>query len=192
MPSKYQTIRTALDRNAPLGQEVKWGDLYGEFVAATSSPITPEIEHILLEILRFEGELQLDENSPMTHRMSPEHMLKSLAAKALGRWTGATYLPLLQRLEATAKPASFACSIRGVIEKVRAGKETSRHSEGVAAIYAQDASFELALESGPDAQDDLIEYEMGDSVRREELVLQRDFGMTSMPRPRARRALQTA
>jgi hypothetical protein len=122
MSNALRAIRTALAGSAPAGQEPKWGELLSEFVAATSSQITAEVELLLLEILLFEGELQLDESSPMTHRMSPEKMLKSLALKALRKWTGATYLLTMRRLEATAKPASFACAVRGVIEKVTATK----------------------------------------------------------------------
>ena len=190
MPISLRAIRTALAGNAPAGQEPKWGELLGEFVAATSSPITAEVERLLLEILRFEGELQLDENSPMTLRMSPEKMLKSLALKALGEWTGATYLPTMRRLEATAKPASFG-AVRGVIEKIAASKGPVRHSEGVTAIHPEDASVEIEMEYGADGRESVIEYERGDRVRIEGLVLQRSFGMTFMPRREARRVRQT-
>ena len=192
MPSELRAIRTALARSAPAEQEPKWGELLGEFVAATSSPITAEVERLLLEILRFEGELQLDENSPMTHRMPPEKMLKSLALKALAKWTGATYLPTMRRLEATAKPASFACAVRGVIEKLAASKGPVRHSEGVTAVHPEDVSVEIELEYGADGREKVIEYERGDRVRIEGVVLQRAFGMTFMPRREACRMRQTA
>lgn len=119
MENELQAIRTAMSGSAAPGQEPRWGDLLGEIVAATSSGLTPEVERLLLEILRFEGELQLDENSPMTHRMPPEKMLKVLALRALGKWTGTRYLTTIRQIEATARPASFACAVRGVIDKIR-------------------------------------------------------------------------
>jgi hypothetical protein len=77
MPSAFQTIKTAMERSAPDGQEPKWWELCSEFgMVVTSSTITDEVKSLLLEILRFDGELQLDEKSPMPHCMSPEKMLK--------------------------------------------------------------------------------------------------------------------
>jgi hypothetical protein len=167
---------------ALLGQEPKWGEILYEFFDATASPLTLKVERLLLEILRHEGELQLDESSPMTHRMSPEKMLKSLALKALAKWTGATYLPTMLRLEATAKPASFACAVRGVIETVTTTKGLGRHSEGVPEIHCESTSVGVESESSADLSEEVIEYIPRKKIRIKGLVLQHAFGMTFMPR----------
>src|SRR5229473_3182447 len=100
MPSKLDSLRIALALNELRGQKPGWTDVLGELLAATYSPLTPEVERLLLAILRFEGELQLDESSELPHGMSPEEMLKSLAVQALGEWTGNHYLPTYRRLAA--------------------------------------------------------------------------------------------
>src|SRR4051794_21481396 len=119
MPAALQNIRAAMTSGASQGAAPRWDDLRAELFSAVSSPLTLEVERLLLAILSFEGELQLDETSPMPHRMSPENMLKSLAVQYLGRWTGARYLRRMQWLLTTAKPA-LACMVRGVIQQVSA------------------------------------------------------------------------
>ncbi len=133
MQMKLQNIKTALTRDAPMGQKPRWQDLLGDFLSATSSPLTPEVERILLAILSSDGELQLNEESEMPHNMSPENMLKSLAVQALGRWTGATYLPTMQHVQATAPP-SLACVVRGVIQNVTGQNGKAFSTDAVAEI----------------------------------------------------------
>jgi hypothetical protein len=132
MPTSLQALKTALARNAPTGQEPRWNDLLGELVSATSSPLTPEVERLLLAILRFEGELQLDETSEMPHSMPPEEMLKSLNVQALGDWTGTLFLVTMRRLEATSTSAAFASVVRAVIQRIRRSSEQSHDLEEVA------------------------------------------------------------
>src|SRR5207253_2923533 len=133
MPLPLHNIKSALARIAPAGHEPRWNDVRAELLSATSGPLRPEVEPLLLAILRFEGELQLDEASEMPHRMSPENMLKSLAVQAQGRWTGTSYLPTMRRLAATAPPA-LSCVIRGVIQKVSAEKGKVRSVQAVAGL----------------------------------------------------------
>ena len=78
-----------------------------------------EGESLLLEILRFEGRLQIDLSSEMPHSMSPEDMLKSLAIQALARWTGLAHLPEMQRVQLTTHSSSLASLVGDVIQKAR-------------------------------------------------------------------------
>jgi hypothetical protein len=182
MPASLENIKTAMARSARPGNVPRWRDLQADFIAATSSPLSAEVERLLLAILRFDGELQLDEASEMPHRMSPENMLKSLAVQALGRWTGATYLPTMRRLEATATPASFACVVRAVIQKVISGKGKPRHVEAVAELRSVDLSHALQIDYGGSGQAEITEYDLGDRTRREALAVLPAFGMTSTRR----------
>ena len=110
-----KNIKTAMAGNAPAGQEPKWFDLLGELERATG--ITPETEKMLVEILQFEGRLQLDEKSEFPHSMSPDEMLKSCAVQSLGAFTGGRYLQIMEQLEVKAS-ASLACIIRAVKENI--------------------------------------------------------------------------
>jgi len=101
----------------PTGQEPAWGYLLSELVHATEESLAPEDEQTLLDILHFEGELQLDETSEMPHSMSPESMLKSLSMQILGKWTGTKHLAEIRRFEVP-PPASLACIARAVIERI--------------------------------------------------------------------------
>lgn len=116
MPTALHNIRLTLGQTAE-GRAPRWHEVRLELLAATSVRLEPEVERLLLEVLRHEGDLRLDEAAEMPHRMSPESMLKSLAVQALGRWTGTTYMPTLRRLLNTAPPP-LATTIRGVIQKV--------------------------------------------------------------------------
>lgn len=178
----FQAIRTSMAGKASAGQAPRWGDLLAELVAATSSPLTAEVERLLLEILRFGGELQLNESSPMPHRMSPENMLKTLALKALGRWTGATYLPTMRRLAATASPASFACAIRGVIQKVIERKRKTHTMEAVLAPQADTSAPIVEVEYGICGEHVTTESERNHESHSEFLAIGPAFGMNMLSR----------
>jgi len=75
-------IKIALNHWAAPGEEPKWYSLMSEMLAM-GFPLTEEEKTLIEEILKFEGELQLDEESEMPHRMSPENMLKNFANRIL-------------------------------------------------------------------------------------------------------------
>jgi hypothetical protein len=58
------------------GEEYRWEDLLAELRVLISSPPTPEVEHFLVELLRFDGEIRLHPDSELPHSMPPEEMLK--------------------------------------------------------------------------------------------------------------------
>jgi hypothetical protein len=90
-----------------------------ELWSVISSPLTWEAEALLVEILRFEGQLRLTVSSDLPHSMPPEDMLKSLAVQALGRWTGLAYLQEMERVQATTQSSSLSSLVRDVIQKAR-------------------------------------------------------------------------
>jgi len=94
-----------------------------------SSPLTSEGERLLLDIICFEGRLQLAVSSELPHSMPPEDMLKSLAIQALGRWTGLAHLHEMQEVQRTTPSSSLSSLVHDVIQQAleTAGKQ-QKHS----------------------------------------------------------------
>jgi hypothetical protein len=124
-----QTLTTALAGSAPPGEEACWNDLLAALDSVISSPLTSEAEQLLLEILRFDGELRLEESSEMPHSMSREDMLKSLAVQALARWSGPTYVLPMQRVLATTSSPALASVVRAVIQRLGQPENQVQHQE---------------------------------------------------------------
>lgn len=179
MNESISLIRSAMERTSIAGSAPRWESLLGNFIATTSAPISAEVERLLLEILRHEGDLYLDENAAMPHRMAPEKMLKSLALKAIARWTGARFLPTMRRLAVGAKPASFACAVKGVIDTIVQSGVRNPRSEQVVDVHEKEASIAADLEIRPGGYVARA-YEIG-GMHYEKLILQQDFGMTALP-----------
>jgi hypothetical protein len=179
MPAQLRNVRAALLQDPTQEEVPRWGDVRNELAAATSSPLTAEVERLLLSVLAFRGRLRLDETSPMPHRMSPENMLKSLAVQALARWTGAKFLPTMKRLLATAAP-SLACMIRGEIQKVSAGRGAREQPEVVEELIPQAATETVLFDfTGPGAA--AVVREFGDRVLSHAVPVCQAYGMTLVP-----------
>jgi hypothetical protein len=133
-----QILRHALAGNVPLRHEFLWQDLFAAMVSVTSSAPTSHVERLLLDILRFDGKLQLTPNSEMPHSMTPEEMLKSLALQALGRWTGLTYLREMQRVQATAVSPALVSTARAVIQRARLATPRENEWETIREIFAEE------------------------------------------------------
>jgi hypothetical protein len=116
-----------------------WTDLVAELFPEISRPLTWEAEGLLVEVLRFEGRLRLTISSDLPHSMSPEDMLKSLAAQALGRWTGLAYLQEMERVQVTTQSSSLSSLVRDVIYKAREESKPRETKQEVAVINPTDA-----------------------------------------------------
>lgn len=101
------------------GREYQWEDLMMELWPLISSPLTPEAERLLLDVVHFDGRLRLVVSCDMPHSMPPEEMLKSLAVQALARWTGLDYLHEMLKVQMTTPSSSLASLIGDVIQKTR-------------------------------------------------------------------------
>jgi hypothetical protein len=183
MPLDVQNIRTSMSRSAQPGREPRWHDLLRELTAATSAPFTPQVERLLLDILRFEGELQLDESAEMPHSMSPEDMLKSLAAQSLGRLCGAEFLPTLRRLLFTTSPA-LSCMIRGVIRQVTSGKGNAPQAEAVTAVRSEGLTRTVTFDWWGSPRGGVVERESGGWVYQEAIPVIQHCGMAYVAEPR--------
>ncbi len=164
MPSGFQSLRRAIAGAAPAGG-YRWEELLADLWPALSSPLTVEGERLLLEILRFEGRLQIDLSSEMPHSMPPEDMLKSLAIQALAKWTGLSHLHEMRRVQLITQSSSLASLVGDVIQKTLATNS---------AVRRRPATEEIA-ESSPQAA--------SKTVAR---PLEKDQGMSFVPGRRVR------
>jgi hypothetical protein len=124
MTNEQQLLEAALSGSPTAQIEYHWEDLLMAMQAVISAPLNCEAERALLAVLRFDEKLWLSESSEFPHSMSPEDMLKSLAAQALGKWTGGTHLIELKRVEATARSPVLASIIRAVIRRLGTVKQS--------------------------------------------------------------------
>jgi hypothetical protein len=132
MQDPLEFIRRGILGCASAAEEHRWEDVEAAMWQLTSAPPTPEVEGVLVGVLRFEGQIRLAPSSELPHSMSPEEMLKSLAIQALGRWTGLTYLREMQRVQATAASPVLSGIARAMIERARQAKERTTDLERVA------------------------------------------------------------
>src|SRR5206468_282358 len=111
-----QLIRCVLADGAGT-REHCWEDVEAAMWQLTSAPPTPEIEALLVDVLRFEGQIRLADLSELPHSMSAEEMLKSQALQALGKWTGQSHLAEMQSVQATAISPVLSGIARAVIQR---------------------------------------------------------------------------
>ena len=116
MTPEIQLLSQAVSEE-PLNRSVyRWDDLLAAIeTVAGSDSLGWEAESVLLRVLRFEGELELSDDSEHPHSMSPEEMLKSVAIQTLAKRTGLTHLLEMQRIEATAASPVLASIVRATI-----------------------------------------------------------------------------
>jgi hypothetical protein len=146
------------------GAEYHWQDLLAALQSVISAPLSSDAEHLLLSLLRFDGQLRLDATSEFPHSMPPEDMLKSLAVQALGKWAGLTHLREMERVQATTPSPALECVVRAVIQQARRSEK-----------FKIDEPEEVA-ESSPERSRPTVPRLLG-----------RDRGMSFLPGRRVRR-----
>ena len=116
MVAAIQLLNQAVTEESSNRSVYRWEDLLAAIEAvAVGDSLGWDAERVLLRVVRFEGELRLNEDSEPPHSMSPEEMLKSVAIQALARWTGLTHLLEMRRVEATAASPVLASIVRATI-----------------------------------------------------------------------------
>jgi hypothetical protein len=123
MTDALRFLESAITARPVARAEYRWRDLVGAMQAVISAPPDPEAERTLLAVLRFEGMIHLGEGSEGPHSMPPEDMLKSLAIQAIARFTGATHLDEMRRVEATTSSSALRSIAWAVIRQVRAAED---------------------------------------------------------------------
>lgn len=131
MTNELRLLGDAISGDQTTQTEYLWGDLLEAIQVLISAPLNREAERMLLALLRFDGRLRLSQESEFPHSMAPEDMLKSLAAQALGKWTGYTHLIELQRVEATARSRALASIVRAVIRRLGTVTQSTKEPEMV-------------------------------------------------------------
>src|SRR5260221_528990 len=95
----------------------KTSDLLSEMQAICSNSTTPEKERLLLKILQYSGEINVDSSCDTTHSMSPTNMLKSLAVQYLEKETNDKYLNEFIELLAFSKSPGLTGIINKILKK---------------------------------------------------------------------------
>lgn len=115
----FDNIRRAMSAGQNAEPLPSWHTLGDELSAAFASG-EPRLEAMILEILKFDKRLSLDETANLPHRASPENVLKSLAVQYLARMSGGKFAPTMRRILLIADP-SFGSIIRGVLKRIDGG-----------------------------------------------------------------------
>jgi hypothetical protein len=146
----------------------------------------------MLKAIQFGGELRIaiDDVSELPHGLTPEEMIRSLAAQTLGAWTGCQYRPTLLRVAATVTSATLVSIIEAVIANAAAGNGRRWQAERVTRPHPQGSSYAVELDYSSDGRDKITRYERGEKVIREAFFVVSDFGMTALFMQPGRRAEQ--
>lgn len=87
-----KNIKLAMSKEE-LEEKPRWEVVSFEMHPFCKEPFTQETKEFLLEILQFEGELQLHPDSMWPSARTPEHLLKSLALQILNK-NGIQYIKM--------------------------------------------------------------------------------------------------
>ena len=194
MSEQFRALKAAISPGTAGVPAPRWADVLRDMAAATYSKRTHEAEQLMLAALQFGGELRIvvDDVSEMPHGMTPEDMIRSLAAQTLGAWTGSHYRPTLRRVAATVTSATLVSIIEAVIENATAGKGRRWQAEPVTRLHPQSSSHAVEVDCGWDGRDEVTHYDRGEKVLRESFFVVSDFGMTALVAQPFRRAKQFA
>lgn len=88
-------------------KEFLWQEIIAAIVSITETK-TNEAEDILIDLIKFDGEIRLSSMSDIPGAMSPEDMLKSLAIETLSEWTGRKHIKAFESVYATTKSPVLA------------------------------------------------------------------------------------
>jgi hypothetical protein len=185
MPTPLQTLEGIVAARET-GEEYRWEQLLSAMRSLISGPPIPEVERLLVALLRFDGEIRLHPDSELPHSMPPEEMLKSLALQTLARWAGLTYLREMQRVQATAASPVLAGIARTVIQRASAEKGHPPGIGEVAEMRSETSARTTKLDYGGDWPVDIVEDEPGGRILPVARPVWRAWGMTYMPDRRIR------
>ena len=71
-----------------------------------------ESEALLREVALFDGKFLLDEEAGLPHAMSPEDMLRSLAAQTLAKWDRRRHRDVIRQVSRTTSSGLAAAIVR--------------------------------------------------------------------------------
>lgn len=119
MKTPHFAVRSALD---PGGHPVGFGDILSDLSLMDRDWDTLGDEDLLVRCLLHGGELNLSFDGLLPHSMTPEDMLKSLAAQMLVAHTKLKHAGVLESLQRTTQSQSLASVVRDVLDEAKADK----------------------------------------------------------------------
>ena len=111
MSKAHQHLRRLLAGGLIEGRRPKWTHALW-LMKTVGDQRSPEAEALLREVARFDGKFLLDEEAGLPHSMSPEDMLRSIAAQTLAGWDRRRHRDVIRRVSSTAGPGLAAAIVR--------------------------------------------------------------------------------
>ena len=111
MTRAHQHLRRLLAGGLIEGRRPRWTHALSLMKAVTDER-SAESEALLREVALFDGKFLLDEEAGLPHAMSPEDMLRSLAAQTLAKWDRRRHRDVIRQVSRTASSGLAAAIVR--------------------------------------------------------------------------------
>jgi len=107
----HQHLRRLLAGGLIEGRRPRWTHALW-LMKTVSEEQSPESEAVLREVALFDGKFLLDEEAGLPHSMSPEDMLRSIAAQTLAGWNRRRHRDVIRHVAKTTGPGLAAAIVR--------------------------------------------------------------------------------
>lgn len=111
MSKAHQHLRRLLAGGLIEGRRPKWTHALW-LMKTVGDERSPESEALMREVALFDGKFLLDEEAGLPHSMSPEDMLRSIAAQTLAGWDRRRHRDVIRHVSKTAGPGLAAAIVR--------------------------------------------------------------------------------
>jgi hypothetical protein len=120
MRDAMQLLREAVHPAPAQRRRYRWEEIAAAMDEVIGKGLTPDVEHLLVSILRSDRPVETLPSPDGPHSMPPADMLKSLAVQALADWTGATYAREFRQLQAKRISPALASVVGAVRTRLAA------------------------------------------------------------------------
>jgi hypothetical protein len=111
MSKAHQHLRRLLAGGLIEGRRPRWTHALW-LMKTVGDQRSPESEALLREVALFDGKFLLDEEAGLPHAMSPEDMLRSIAAQTLAGWDRRRHRDVIRHVSKTAGSGLAAAIVR--------------------------------------------------------------------------------
>ena len=111
MIAAHQHLRRLLAGGLIEGRRPRWTHALS-LMKAAGDERSAESEALMREIALFDGKLLLDEEAGLPHAMSPEDMLRSIAAQTLAGWDRRRHRDVIRHVAETSTSGLASAIVR--------------------------------------------------------------------------------
>lgn len=111
MSKAHEHLRRLLAGGLIEGRRPRWTHALW-LMKAVGDQRSPESEALMREVALFNGKFVLDEEAGLPHSMSPEDMLRSIAAQTLAGWDRRRHRDVIRHVAKTAGPGLAGTIVR--------------------------------------------------------------------------------